>query len=363
MSLSSRLAAHVRLGERGYPILVGQGLSRQLGEVIAELIPDASGCVVVTSPTIDELHSEAVMAGLEWLSPVKLMVPDGEEAKTWATAETVISGLIDCGLKRSGVVVALGGGAVGDLAGFAASIYLRGVRLVQVPTTLLGMVDSSIGGKTALNHPGGKNLVGSFHQPSAVVIDPALLETLPVREIRSGLAEAVKYGVISDAGLFNYIEEYAERLQSLDQGALTHVIKVSASIKAGYVEKDERDDKGIRAALNLGHTMGHAVERLTSPQVRHGEAVSVGMVYASRLSAEKNVMTRTDCARLKRVLDRLRLPTEIPELPEDELITLIRRDKKATGDGIRFVLPTGIGREPLCTAVEEELIRGSLKAR
>ena len=362
MNAAARVAAHVELGERGYPILVGRGLSRHIGEVIAELMPDASGCAVVTSPTIDGLHSGAIVAGLKELSPVRLIVPDGEEAKTWTTAETVIGGLIECGLKRSGVVVALGGGAVGDLAGFAASIYLRGVRLIQAPTTLLGMVDSSIGGKTAVNHPGGKNLVGSFHQPSAVIIDPELLETLPVREIRSGLAEVVKYGVIRDPGLFKYIEDNGERLLGRDLEALTHVIKVSASIKAGYVEKDERDDKGVRAVLNLGHTMGHAVERLMSPQVRHGEAVSIGMVYASRLAAEKNTMTRKDEARLKRALIRLGLPTEVPELPADELITLMRRDKKATGDDIRFVLPTGIGKEPVHVIVEEELIRETLKA-
>jgi len=362
MNPAAEVAAHVELGERGYPILVGRGLSRRIGEIIEELVPEASGCVLITSPTIDELHSEAVMAGLKELSPIKLIVPDGEEAKTWATAETVICKLIDCGLKRSGVVVALGGGAVGDLAGFAASIYLRGVRLVQVPTTLLGMVDSSIGGKTAVNHPGGKNLVGSFHQPSAVVIHPELLETLPVREIRSGLAEAVKYGMIRDLRLLMYIEDNAERLLSRDQESLTHIIRASVSIKAGYVEEDERDDKGVRAVLNLGHTLGHAVERLKSPEVRHGEAVSIGMVYVARLAVDKNIMTRRDVARLVRALVKLGLPTEVPELPVDELITLMRRDKKATGDGVRFILPTGIGREPVHETVEEELIRETLRA-
>jgi len=257
-------------------------------------------------------------------------------------------------------VVALGGGAVGDVAGFAASIYLRGVRLVHVPTTLLGMVDSSIGGKTAVNHPGGKNLVGSFHQPGAVVIDPALLETLPVRELRSGLSEVVKYGVVRDAGLFRYVEDNGERLLGLDLEALTHVIKVSASIKAGYVEEDERDYKGVRAALNLGHTLGHAVERLR-PHVRHGEAVSIGMAYASRLAAERGIMSRKDKARLVRALTRLGLPTEVPELPADEIISLMRRDKKATEDGIRFVLPTGIGEEPVYATVEEETIGETLK--
>ena len=361
MSVVDRVAVRVRLGERSYPVLVGMGLSRRIGEAIDELIPGADGCVLVTSPTIDGLHSKAVVEGLKELSPVKLIVPDGEDAKTWATAEAVINGLIERGLNRGGVVVALGGGAVGDVAGFAASIYLRGVRVVQVPTTLLGMVDSSIGGKTAVNHPGGKNLVGSFHQPGAVVIDPTFLETLPVREIRSGLGEAVKYGVIKNPDLFRFIEDNGEALLGGDLGALTHIAEASAKIKAGYVEADERDEKGVRAALNLGHTLGHAVERL-SPSVRHGEAVSIGMVYASKLAAEKGLMKGSDEVRLGRALAGLGLPTEVPELSADDLIALMRRDKKAARGGLRFVLPRGIGAEPVVTAVDEQLVREALSA-
>lgn len=361
MSAAASVASRIELGERSYRVLVGSGLSHRIGEILAETMPDASGCVVITSLSLDELYSAPVMSGLERLSPVKLIVPDGEDAKTWATAETVIGGLIGCGLKRSGAVVAFGGGAVGDLAGFTASVYLRGVRLIQFPTTLLSMVDSSIGGKTAVNHPGGKNLIGAFHQPSAVVIDPELLETLPVREIASGLAEAVKYGVIGDQQLFTYIEENAERLLSKDVKFLTHVIKASVAIKAGYVEKDERDDKGIRASLNLGHTLGHAVERLKSPEMRHGEVVSIGMVYATRLAAERKLMARKDAARLVHSLAMLGLPTEVPKLPADKLIALMRRDKKNTGEGIRFILPRGIGVEPVHVTVYEEAIRETLR--
>jgi len=362
MGLAEYAAAEVKLGERGYKIYVGAGLSGRLGEIVAASNPDATGCVVVTSPPIERLYGEAVAASLEGLNPKTILVPDGEEAKHWDNAGTLLGEFLDAGLDRNGVVVALGGGAVGDLAGFAASIYMRGVAVVQVPTTLLAMVDSSIGGKTAVNHAKGKNMIGSFHQPVAVVADPLLLRSLPVREVRSGLGEIVKHGVIADEALFRYVEENTGQLLGLDPESMSHVVGRNASIKAGYVEKDERDDKGVRASLNYGHTLGHAAERLASPTLRHGEAVSIGMVYAADLSVNMGLMDPGDAQAQRCVLEGIGLPTKLPSLEADELIRYMRRDKKAKGGAIRMVLPTGIGTPPTLRKVDEPVLVEALEA-
>jgi len=362
MGLAEYAAAEVRLGDRGYKIYVGAGLSGRLGEVVAASKPEATGCVVVTSPPIEGLYGEAVAASLKRLSPRTLLVPDGEEAKHWDSAGTLLGGFLDAGLDRNGVVVALGGGAVGDLAGFAASIYMRGVAVVQVPTTLLAMVDSSIGGKTAVNHAKGKNMVGSFHQPTAVVSDPLLLRSLPVREVRSGLGEVVKHGVIADEALFRYVEKNTGRILGLDPECMSRVVGRNASIKAGYVEKDERDAKGVRAVLNYGHTLGHAAERLASPRLRHGEAVSIGMVYAADLSVSMGLMAPGDAQKQRRVLEAIGLPTKLPLLNADELISYMRRDKKSEGGVIRMVLPTGIGTPPTLRTVDEPVLVEALEA-
>jgi len=362
MSLVEYAAAEVRLGDRGYKIYVGEGLSGRLGEIIAASKPEATGCVVVTSEPIDGLYGEAVAAGLGGFDPRTLVVPDGEIAKEWENAGTLLGSFLDAGLDRNGVVVALGGGAVGDLAGFAASIYMRGVAVVQVPTTLLGMVDSGIGGKTAVNHVKGKNMIGSFHQPVAVVADPLLLCSLPMREVRSGLAEVVKHGMIADEALFRYIEDNAERLLGLDPECMSDVIGRNASIKARYVEKDERDDKGVRAALNYGHTLGHAAERLARPRLRHGEAVSIGMAYAADLAVRLGLMDQGEAQAQRRVLEGLGLPTKLPSLKADELIRYMRRDKKTEGGRIRMILPTGIGSPPTLSTVEEAKLMEALEA-
>jgi 3-dehydroquinate synthase len=362
MGLAECAAAEVSLGDRGYKIYVGAGLSGRLGEVVSASKPDATGCVVVTSQPIERLYGEAVAASLEGLIPRTILVPDGEEAKHWDNAGTLLGGFLDSGLDRNGVVVALGGGAVGDLAGFAASIYMRGVAVVQVPTTLLAMVDSSIGGKTAVNHVKGKNMIGSFHQPIAVVADPLLLRSLPVREVRSGLGEVVKHGVIADEALFRYVEENTGRLLGLDLESMSHVVGRNASIKAGYVEKDERDAKGVRAVLNYGHTLGHAAERLASPALRHGEAVSIGMVYAADLSISLGLMDPGDAQTQRRVLEAIGLPTKLPSLEVDELIRYMKRDKKTEGGMIRMVLPIGIGSPPILRTVEEPMLVEALGA-
>jgi 3-dehydroquinate synthase len=362
MSLAEYAAAEVRLGDRGYQIYVGAGLSGRLGEIIAASKPEATGCVVVTSEPIGRLYGEAVAASLGGFNPRTLVVPDGEEAKEWGNAGTLLGSFLDADLDRNGVVIALGGGAVGDLAGFAASIYMRGVAVVQVPTTLLGMVDSGIGGKTAVNHVKGKNMIGSFHQPVAVVDDPLLLRSLPIREVKSGLGEVVKYGVIADEALFRYVEENTERLLGHDQECMSHVIGRCASIKMRYVEEDERDDKGVRAALNYGHTLGHAAERLASPNLRHGEAVSIGMVYAADLAVSMGLMDQEEAQAQRRVLKGLGLPTKLPALEADELIRYMKRDKKAEEGRIRMILPTGIGSQPILRTVEESKLMEAMEA-
>ena len=362
MDLTEYAAAEVMLGDRGYKIFVGAGLSGRLGEVVAASKTEATGCVVVTSQPIERLYGGTVAVSLKGLNPRTLLMPDGEEAKHWDNAGALMGSFLDAGLDRNGVVIALGGGAVGDLAGFAASIYMRGVAVVQVPTTLLAMVDSSIGGKTAVNHVKGKNMIGCFHQPIAVVADPLLLRSLPLREVRSGLAEVVKHGVIADEALFRYVDENTTRILGLDTECMSHVVGRNASIKARYVEKDERDDKGVRAALNYGHTLGHAAERLASPRLRHGEAVTIGMVYAAHLSVRMGLMDLGEAQAQRRVLEGIGLPTKLPYLEADELMRYMRRDKKTEGGMIRMVLPTGIGSPPTLRTVEEPMLVEALEA-
>jgi 3-dehydroquinate synthase len=359
--LYKRSSVKLNLGDRGYFIKVGYGLTSELGEIILHEIPDVTGSVVVTSQIIDDFHGRKVFDGLSPLSPSKILVTDGEEAKSWETAGYLIGEFIKLNLDRKSLVIAVGGGAVGDLAGFTSSIYLRGVRFVHIPTTLLSMVDSSIGGKTAVNHAKGKNLIGSFYQPSLVIADPKFLETLPLREVASGLAEAVKHGVIADESLFNFIRENSSELLDREGDIFSEVIRLNASIKAAYVEKDERETLGVRSVLNYGHTLGHAVERLLSPQIRHGEAVAIGMNYAALLGEKLGFIDCEDVQSQKTVLESLGLSTKLPEVDTLALISLMRRDKKAESGVIKFVIPTGIGSEPVLVDVDEELLEETLK--
>lgn len=353
--------ATVRLDERSYPVLVGGGLLRRLGEVIGGHLLGVTGCVATTSPSVDVLYGERMMAALEALHPEKVLVPEGEQAKTWDAVGELLGSLIKHGLDRRGVVVALGGGSVGDSVGFAASIYMRGVRIVQVPTTLLGQVDSGIGGKTAVNHIAGKNLIGSFHQPSLVLCDTDLLASLPKRELRSGLAEVAKYGVVTDSTLFKGLEDEAEKLLSADAGTLRWIVTRCVAAKAKYVEADEHDDKGVRASLNYGHTLGHAVETLSGHAIHHGEAVAIGMVAASRVALCLGLLKQRDLDRQIELLDALGLPTESP-YGADEVLPSMRRDKKAENGSLRLVLPTGIGFDPVVRDVSETEIRAVLRS-
>jgi 3-dehydroquinate synthase len=348
----------VELGERSYPVYVGAGLLERVGPLIREALPSAGKCVVITCETVHDLHGETLEGSLEeaGINGGVILVPDGEAAKSWAVAEQLIGELLLKGLDRQSALVAFGGGAIGDLSGFVASIYLRGVRLVQVPTTLLSQVDSSLGGKAAVNHPMGKNLIGSFHQPSLVVSDPGLLSTLPRRELLSGLGEVVKHGVIADGDLFDYVGEHGEGMLDADPDHLSHAVRRSVAIKGRLVALDERDAKGIRAALNYGHTMGHAVEALSGMEVRHGEAVALGMVAAARISEELRLMAKDDAGRQRWLLGRLGFDLKPPSLEVSELLRVMRKDKKVKGGSIRFVLPTGIGSPPVIRTVPESLI-------
>jgi 3-dehydroquinate synthase len=346
-------AIEVSLGARSYPVIVGTGLAERL----CDHLPENRKIAVITTPIINDLYGSLLKSiGREY---DLILVPEGEEAKTWETVEVVLGNLLEYGLDRKATVVALGGGTVGDLAGFVASIYMRGIDIVQIPTTLLAMVDSSIGGKTAVNHSKGKNLVGSFHQPSKVINDPLFLDSLPDREIRSGLAETVKYGIISDEEIINIFENTP--VGEIDQKVMVEIIAKCAAIKARYVEQDEHDNKGIRASLNYGHTTGHSVENLTKHNINHGEGVAIGMTVAALIGEKTGLVDNEMRARQERLLQKIGLPVRVPDLSIEEMVEVMHRDKKAEDGRIRFVLPTGIGEEPVLRYISEETIASALR--
>ena len=343
----------IALGVRSYDIVVESGLIENL----REHIPANGRKALVTTPIIHELYGEELAESLDDYELI--LVPDGEKAKQWSMVEELLGKLLKAGLDRKSKVIAFGGGTVGDLAGFAASIYMRGIDVIQIPTTILAMVDSSIGGKTAVNHPIGKNLVGSFHQPSKVLIDPFLLKTLSEREIRSGLAEVIKYGVISDAQLFGLLESKGPN--ELSKEDKLEIITRCAAIKADYVERDEEDRKGIRAALNYGHTVGHAIETLSKHAMSHGEGVAVGMIVAAWISKEYELLDESEYLRICNLVEKYGLPSKVPTLDHSEIIEVMHRDKKADEGQIRFVLPTGIGKEPILRYVDDQTVRRLLE--
>jgi 3-dehydroquinate synthase len=338
----------VGLGERSYPIWIGHG---QLAELPAAL--DAAGFPqrvgIVTNPTVGDLYAEQVVAALcgSGRRVSVLRVPDGEQYKTMATLEQIFDTLIEWGFDRYCGLLALGGGVIGDLTGFAAATYLRGIPFVQVPTTLLAQVDSSVGGKTGVNHPQGKNLIGAFYQPRHVHIDVEVLATLPEREYVAGLAEVVKYGVIRDAAFFAWLEKERTALCARRPEALVHAVMTACQIKADVVESDE-NEQGLRAILNYGHTFGHAVETLAGyGVVRHGEAVAIGMVMAARTAAHLGLGSLQETARIRELLDGFGLPTKPPLFPVDDYMAVMRHDKKVREGAIRLVLNHGIGAADL----------------
>jgi 3-dehydroquinate synthase len=291
------------------------------------------------------------------------VVPPGEPSKSLAQAAVLYDALADLPADRSTLIVAVGGGVVGDLAGFVAATYNRGLPLVMVPTTLLAMVDSSVGGKVAVNHPKGKNLIGAFHQPAGVWVDTAVLDTLPDREFKSGLAEVVKYGVILDPDFFAFLEQNAADVLARQPVPLEHVVARSCRLKADVVEQDEREETGLRAVLNYGHTFAHAFETVGGYGTwLHGEAVAAGMACASRLAERRNLIPAEVTDRQVRLLERFGLPTAaLPDWPADALVEVMRRDKKARGGRMRFILPKRLGEVELVADIPERLVREVLR--
>jgi 3-dehydroquinate synthase len=331
----------VNLSERSYPILIGAGLLNS-PTVLSGHIPGGD-VLLVSNSVVAPLYAGRVKQGLPGRRLIEVVLPDGEAHKTLANASRVFDVLVANRFGRDAVIVALGGGVIGDLAGFAAACYQRGIDYVQLPTTLLADVDSSVGGKTAVNHPGGKNMIGAFHQPRAVVIDTDLLASLPLRELRAGLAEVIKYGLIRDATFFDWIEAHIEAVLARDTAALTQLIYRSCQIKAEIVSHDERE-QGERALLNLGHTFGHAIEVATGySSWLHGEAVGMGMVLAADLSQRLGQLDSGDLKRLMALLQRIGLPVEAPQIGADRAFDYMRVDKKVKSGRVRLVLLRGIG--------------------
>jgi 3-dehydroquinate synthase len=341
---------HVDLSDRSYDCTVAPGALHRSGETIAALKP--TRVFLVTNTTVAPLYTEALRASIASAAPglgnglVMVELEDGERFKTMASVERIYDAALDAGIDRRAVIVALGGGVVGDLAAFAASTILRGVRFVMIPTTLLSQVDSSVGGKTGMDRPQGKNLVGTFWQPSAVLIDPSTLDTLPQRELLAGLAEVVKTGIILDAALFGRLERDAGKLLARDPEVLTEVIARCVRIKADVVEQDEREEKGLRRILNFGHTVAHAVEQVTGyDRFLHGEAVAIGMGVAARLSERRGICAAADARRIEDLLERLGLCHEVPGgLDREALVRAIALDKKAERSKVAYIVCEAIGR-------------------
>ena len=351
----------IDLAERRYEILIGTGILDAPQSYAG--LRGRGTAVVVTNTTVAPLLAERLLAALRAQYPRVLLVtlPDGEEHKTWSTLNLIFDALLQAGCDRTTTLFALGGGVVGDLTGFAAACFMRGVDFVQVPTTLLAQVDSSVGGKTAVNHPLGKNMIGAFHQPLRVVADIAVLDTLPAREFNAGLAEVIKYGPIADDAFLGWLETNLPALVVRDGAALRHAVKRSCQIKAAVVAQDERE-ADLRAVLNFGHTFGHAIESgLGYGRWLHGEAVGCGMVMAADLSARLGLVDAGYARRIGRIVERSGLPVVGPRLGTQRYLELMRLDKKARDGEIRFVVIESPGRGGV-RSVPDELVARVIEA-
>jgi 3-dehydroquinate synthase len=352
----------VELGERAYPILIGRGLIGSPESFLPYLTTPVAA--IVTNTTVAQWYLKPLTALLaaNGVRVVEVILPDGEEHKQWQTLNLIFDALLSARCDRQVTLIALGGGVIGDLTGFAAATYQRGVPFIQVPTTLLSQVDSSVGGKTGINHPQGKNMIGAFYQPRVVVADLATLDTLPPRELKAGLAEVVKHGFIRDAAYVDFLEQNMAGLLAHDAEALAHAVRRSIEIKAEVVAVDEREG-GLRAILNFGHTFGHAIEAAMGYGVwLHGEAVAAGMVLAAGLSQRLGMLDAADAARLRAVVATAGLPVAPPEIAPARFFELMALDKKSSGGRLRYVLLEGMGRAAVRGDVPDSLVLQTLAA-
>ena len=346
----------VELGSNSYEIRIGSGLLGQVGNWLKEL--GFSGkLVIITDPVVKKLHGDSLNRGLskEGFNTTTLLVPEGEEQKSLETAGRLYHELTDSRAERTTPILAFGGGVIGDLAGFVAATYMRGVPLVQIPTTLLAQVDSSIGGKVAVDHDQLKNKIGVFYQPNMVIADTDTLKTLPVNELANGLAEVIKSAAIRNREFFAFLEENLEKVTAVNQQVLEEIVFQTAKIKTEIVEKDERD-LGLRNLLNYGHTIGHAVESTSDFKVDHGKAVAIGMIAAARISNKMGILDQRESGRLKNLIEKAGLLTDMPGLKMKEITLAMKHDKKVQRDKIRFVLLESIGKAFIIDEVGQDLV-------
>lgn len=352
----------VDLGPRSYDILIGSNLLGQAGEMIKSITPGRK-ILLVSNPTVYGLYGEICTQSLakSGLEVACALMPDGEEYKNMQEVLGIVDEAVKGRVERSSLIMALGGGVVGDLAGFVAAIYQRGIDFVQIPTTLLAQVDSSVGGKVAVNHLQGKNLLGAFHQPRLVIIDSGVLKTLNRRDYLSAMGEIIKYGLIYDESFFTFLEAEVSNIMQQEENCLQKIIYRSCEIKSEIVAEDETE-QGKRAILNLGHTFGHAVEKLGDYKIyRHGEAVAIGMATAAHLSVILGLMSSRDLRRVKNLLASFSLNIRFPDFDTDDVISVMQRDKKVKDNKMNFVLPCGIGNCAITDNITEKEIKTAIK--
>jgi 3-dehydroquinate synthase len=361
MTVSHMHTLQVSLGERSYPIVIGSGLLNNTALLAEHIL--AKQVLIVTNEIVAPLYLETLQRGIPADETHALVLPDGEEQKSLQTFSRIIDELMERGFHRDACVIALGGGVIGDVSGFAASCFQRGITFVQVPTTLLSQVDSSVGGKTAVNHVNGKNMIGAFYQPSCVLADTATLATLPPREFAAGLAEVIKHSLILDFEFFKWLEAHLDDLLTMDAAALNLVVRKNCELKAAIVAEDEREH-GRRALLNFGHTFGHALESLSGyGQLLHGEAVSIGMSLAARTSAQLGKLNDADCERIENLLVKAGLPVSAPQVEVELLLERMYMDKKASAAGLNLVLLGQLGEGVITAAPAKALLRSVIETQ